>query len=288
MIIYKATNSLNGKSYIGQTIYDIEFRKNSHLSEAQRDNLPFHNALLKYKQYFKWTILEKCKSKSELDEMEFHYIKQYNTLMPDGYNLTLGGEGSHGRITSEKTKQKIGSANKGRIKSKSERNHRRQLMKKLWADPNSVFNTKEYRNKLRVGCSIGNMGKTLSKDHKQKIGDSVRGIKRTEKFKRNVSKRQMGKNNSFYGKTHDPETIKNKMTHVGVNNPFYGKTHSKKTLEKKSKNLYTITHISGKKENVKVFSIWCKEHNIKCNNASYYMNKNKFYKGYKFEKNKIK
>ena len=82
MIIYKATNILNNKSYIGQTKFNLPSRKKSHFIEANRDNLPFHNALLKYKDLFIWEVLIECKTKNELDEMEFHYIKQYNTLFP--------------------------------------------------------------------------------------------------------------------------------------------------------------------------------------------------------------
>ena len=48
-------------------------------------------------------------SKEELDEMEFHYIKQYNTLKPNGYNLTLGGnKGTYGWKPTEDNKKNIG------------------------------------------------------------------------------------------------------------------------------------------------------------------------------------
>jgi len=99
-IIYKATNKINGKSYIGQTInknFDI-YIKRSHKkpSEYSKDiNRVFHNAIRKYGwNNFEWEILEKCDSKNELNEMEFHYIKQYNTFFRmNGYNMTFGGEG---------------------------------------------------------------------------------------------------------------------------------------------------------------------------------------------------
>ena len=99
-IIYKATNICNNKSYIGQTTRSLSSRINEHYSKASNaksNKTYFAKALLKYnKKVFTWEILEICTSKEELDEMEYHYIRQYNTFAPIGYNLTYGGEGSVG------------------------------------------------------------------------------------------------------------------------------------------------------------------------------------------------
>ena len=54
MIIYKATNKINGKVYIGQTINSLEHRKSGHEREARyqkETSVYFHNALLKYGFY---------------------------------------------------------------------------------------------------------------------------------------------------------------------------------------------------------------------------------------------
>jgi group I intron endonuclease len=89
MIIYISTNKMNGKSYIGQTTKKLSKRIYQH--QKIKRNLPFSNAIRKYGfENFTWEIIEKCDNQEELDEMEFHYIKQYNTLSPNGYNLTLG------------------------------------------------------------------------------------------------------------------------------------------------------------------------------------------------------
>lgn len=87
-IIYKYT-APNGKSYIGQTIY----------TRAQRGTKPedylsctaFHAALVKYgMDNFKYEIVEECPNE-ELDEKEQHYIKYFNTKIPNGYNIKDGG-----------------------------------------------------------------------------------------------------------------------------------------------------------------------------------------------------
>lgn len=100
MIIYKVKNLLNGKHYIGQALEFIK-RKRCHISYSKKENPTsyFHRALKKYGiNSFDWKILCKCDSKNELDEMEFHYIKQYNSYITNnGYNMTWGGEGVYGR-----------------------------------------------------------------------------------------------------------------------------------------------------------------------------------------------
>jgi len=94
MIIYKSTNIKNKMSYIGQHIGFLSRRKYVHEWEtfkSKRKHSYFHNAIRKYgKESFKWEVIENCDNKEELNEMEYHYIKQYNTKVPNGYNLTDG------------------------------------------------------------------------------------------------------------------------------------------------------------------------------------------------------
>lgn len=92
MIIYKATNILNNKCYIGQTINSFRQRIYCHKHNSKKPKLYFHRAIRKYGfDNFTWEILCECDSKEELDEMEFHYIKQYHSLSTDnGYNITQG------------------------------------------------------------------------------------------------------------------------------------------------------------------------------------------------------
>lgn len=94
-IIYKVTNKVNGKSYIGQTRYTLEFRWRQHLHK--KDNTYFHNALRKYgADNFSLEVLEEC-DVDKLNSREIYYIAKYNTF-EEGYNLTLGGDGNR-RLT---------------------------------------------------------------------------------------------------------------------------------------------------------------------------------------------
>lgn len=94
--IYKYTNKINNKSYIGQSV-NIERRKKQHISssyytKSNTYNTVFHSAIRKYgPENFNFEILVIC-SVDELDKLEKFYIKEYNTMVPNGYNMTPGGE----------------------------------------------------------------------------------------------------------------------------------------------------------------------------------------------------
>ena len=97
--IYKITNKVNGKSYIGQTRYTIEFRWRQHLHK--KDNTYFHNAIRKYgADNFIVEKLEECNIE-DLNEREIYYIAKYNTFK-DGYNLTIGGDGNRTLLLDDK------------------------------------------------------------------------------------------------------------------------------------------------------------------------------------------
>lgn len=85
--IYKITNKINGKSYIGQSVC-IERRWKEHLNRHSKSLI--HKAIEKYgEQNFDFSIVEEC-CQEDLDEKEQYWIKYYNTFN-DGYNLTRGG-----------------------------------------------------------------------------------------------------------------------------------------------------------------------------------------------------
>lgn len=94
--IYKITNLINGKIYIGQTIQTIKERWYRHISNAkslssQERNMVIKRAIRKYgKENFTIELIEECEDKN-LDEREIYYIKYYDSYI-NGYNSTLGGK----------------------------------------------------------------------------------------------------------------------------------------------------------------------------------------------------
>jgi len=111
MIIYKAENLIDGKKYIGQTLYSLEERRYGH-EKSNSNCILLRYAIHKYgKENFQWNILCECKDQDELNKKEIYYIEKFNTLTPNGYNLKTGGSGGK---YSDKLKKKISEARKGK------------------------------------------------------------------------------------------------------------------------------------------------------------------------------
>lgn len=108
--VYKITNKVNNKVYIGITSKGISARWKEHIYSAEH-GCPFklHNAIRKYgKENFSIELIDFCNSWEELTEKEQYYISEYKSLQDEfGYNMTEGGDGTFGRTHSEETKEKI-------------------------------------------------------------------------------------------------------------------------------------------------------------------------------------
>lgn len=88
--IYKYT-SPSGKSYIGQTIHSLKERA-GHNGKYYKGSHEFYKAIKKYDfKNFEVEVLAEV-LQEQLDQMEIKYIQLFNTLFPNGYNLTAGGQ----------------------------------------------------------------------------------------------------------------------------------------------------------------------------------------------------
>lgn len=93
--VYRITNILNGMQYVGVAV-NPKRRFQSHCRSVGSHRLLLKNAILKYgKENFKMEVLLKA-SQKYCYEIEPKVIALYNTLKPNGYNLTKGGMGSLG------------------------------------------------------------------------------------------------------------------------------------------------------------------------------------------------
>lgn len=97
--IYKITNKINNKTYIGQSIC-IERRFAQHKSPYEQERFsdkPLYKAIKKYGiENFSFEVVEEC-SVDQLNKKEAYYINLYNSLCHEnGYNILSGGEGSYG------------------------------------------------------------------------------------------------------------------------------------------------------------------------------------------------
>ena len=127
-VIYKYTNKLNGKVYIGQTV-DEQRRINNH-KKASNNSL-FHRAIRKYGfENFDYEVLERV-DKSLLNEREIYWIQYYDSTNKDiGYNLTSGGEGTSGYTYTDEQLKRRSEQSKGN-KSFSGRHHTEETRKKM-------------------------------------------------------------------------------------------------------------------------------------------------------------
>ena len=151
--IYKITNSVNGKAYIGKSISDGKHRISNHFSGY--GNIPLKNAVAKYgKDVFNVEILHEGIIPELLSSYEIEAIAKHDTVRPKGFNLTHGGEGL---IPSEETRRKISEANK---------------------------NPSEKR---RREISETHKGKRLSEETRSKIGKASKGRVVSDETRRKIS-----------------------------------------------------------------------------------------------------
>lgn len=115
--IYCYTNKINNKKYIGQT-NNIERRKKQHLQDSIHchkgheisHNLPFHSAIRKYGiNNFSFEILKIINTENwqEVNDTESQYIKIFNTICPNGYNLQAQGQANKGLNKSSLSEETI-------------------------------------------------------------------------------------------------------------------------------------------------------------------------------------
>lgn len=111
--VYLRTNLINGKNYVGQT-GDLKRREkewnnlksiyaNKYINE-DRDKYSLDN----------WTaeVLAEVETQEEALDLEKRFITGFNSVWPNGYNLSIGGSGNWQR--SDETRQKLSEVNKGK------------------------------------------------------------------------------------------------------------------------------------------------------------------------------
>lgn len=147
--IYKITNTINNKCYIGKSEVDIIYRLNQH-KNGKESNEHLQRSIQKYGiENFTFEILEEC-SKENCCDREKYWIKYYNSLYPNGYNYTTGGENQSGFQFSEHSKQKMSQSAKARCNTDTGRKEMsKRAQKRVWTDAEkeSVSNTLKERFK---------------------------------------------------------------------------------------------------------------------------------------------
>lgn len=96
MFIYKITNKLNDKIYVGQTKTTISKRWSGHKCDCKRKNTPLYALMRKHidsiDSIFSISVLEEVDSYEELDSREIYWIQELNSMHPNGFNMSEGGQ----------------------------------------------------------------------------------------------------------------------------------------------------------------------------------------------------
>lgn len=140
--IYKITNKITNQNYIGQTTQDLFERWKQH--KKTRSNCRYlKSAFNKYGiENFEFKLICICFD-DDLNKLEINYIKKFNSLVPNGYNLRLGGE--NGGKHNEETKKKI---------------------------------SETLKNKSNILISKPQLGKPHTEEVKNKISKALTGLKK--------------------------------------------------------------------------------------------------------------
>lgn len=111
--IYKITNKINDKVYIGYTSRTPDRRFYEHTWEAENrideDSSCLHKAMNKYgiNSFTIEVIEEFSEDEKDWQELEKFYIQQYNSLVPNGYNILIGGDKPPVRYGDKNNKTKL-------------------------------------------------------------------------------------------------------------------------------------------------------------------------------------
>lgn len=184
-IIYKTTNLINNKIYVGLD----SFNNPKYLGSGKL----LKRSINKYgKDNFKKITLETCSSKEELIEKEIYWIKELNSNdLNIGYNLTSGGEGSFGYIKSKETRKKISETLKELYKDKNKHpsfgtHHTKEARKKMSETRKELMKVRPDLGWNLTQESIDKMAQTLKDKYKEE-GHPMLGKTHNKKTKEKMS-----------------------------------------------------------------------------------------------------
>lgn len=214
--IYKHTNKINGKVYIGQTCQKPENRWLE--GEGYKGCTYFYHAIQKYGwSNFEHEILFEELTLEEANRIEEELISQYDSTNSDkGYNLRSGGLNN---LHNDSSKEKMSKAKKG-TKLKEE-------------------------TKRKIG--EGNKGKIVSEETKRKMSEAQKGKESplkgkhlSEETRKKISEAQKGEKGYWYGKHFSEEHLK-KM-----------KAWDRSVYAKKVRIILCMANIFQKKQRIKL------------------------------------
>ena len=167
--IYKITNKINGKCYIGQSV-DI-YKRWEYYRYNKRDKTPILQSIKKYGiDNFLFEVIETVEDRLNLCEKEKMYISELNTICPSGYNLSSGGRKTTWAYKpSEETLKKRSIALTGQKRTQ-------EVKDKMSKAQKGKVITQEHRDKIRNA----NKGKPSPMRGKKKPQEQVEKMRKSK------------------------------------------------------------------------------------------------------------
>jgi len=180
---YIITNNINSKQYVG-----------AHRTKKLNDGYMGSGKLINYakkkyrKENFTREILEYFDTFEEALKNESKYIKKYNTLASNGYNLTTGGQGGDNfsnktEIKKEKTKKRLSKALKGNTNVRGKKTINKDNEEKR-------VEKEDLQHYLDNGWELG-----FTEEHKRNISKGTKGRKFSKSHIKKISKLKKGNTN---------------------------------------------------------------------------------------------
>ena len=191
-IIYLLIDATNDKEYVGQTTRPFEAKFYQHMHSDQYIDRVMRK---RGEDLIATAILKECYSKAELDYWEIRLIKSRDTMAPNGYNLTEGGEG--GKPCEESRARNSA--------SKSGEKH--------------PFFGKHHTPQHCANIAKSLTDKKKSPEHCANVSKSKKGKTPEDKTRDRMAESRLGEKNHNYGKPRETETC----LKIGVNNRLSSK-----------------------------------------------------------------
>lgn len=198
--VYVTTNLLNGKQYVGDRTCYCEPNEDKYLGSG----IYFKNAKKQHKRKnFNKEILEIFNTRQEAFNAQEKYIIQFNTLSPNGYNISPKGGHRVKECWSEESKQKMKKSMIGKNVGKKRTQKTKDIISYNTSGENngmtgkhhSIQSIKKMKNSFRdrTGSNNSFFQKHHSKESKQKISESHKGKHLSEETIEKIKKTNTGK-----------------------------------------------------------------------------------------------
>jgi group I intron endonuclease len=172
MQIYLITNDVNDRAYVGACMMPLERRWAGHKSWARKGRgYALHAAMreIGIDKFHVVRVFSGYISREKMKRLEEYYIKCFKTMVPNGYNETIGGTTRIFKPCSDEKRRKISEALKGHPVSQETREKIRNSPCGKAAIGRPVSEAVRAKHRARM------LGRTVSPETRQKISDTLKG-----------------------------------------------------------------------------------------------------------------